>query len=84
MYMFTFIFNPHPRTLFFFYCFYGEKKGDKKEEGSIDWLRPVYAKTRDQTCNLGMCSDQELNLQPFGYGMMLQPTEPHRPGQFIY
>ena len=30
-----------------------------------------------------MCSDQELNLQPFGYGMTLQPTEPYWPGQLI-
>ena len=33
----------------------------------------------DWTWNLGMFPDQESNPQPFGYGMMLQPTEP--PGQ---
>ena len=27
-----------------------------------------------------MCPDWELNPQPFGYRMMLQPTEPHQPG----
>ena len=32
--------------------------------------------TRDQTCNLGMCPDQELNLRTFVYGTMLRPTEP--------
>ena len=37
---------------------------------------------QDQTQNLDMCLDLELNLQPFFffYGMMLQPTEPHCPG----
>ena len=29
---------------------------------------------------LGMCLDRESNPQPFGYGMMLQPTEPRQPG----
>ena len=32
---------------------------------------------RDQTCNLDVCPDQESNPQPFGYRMMLQPSEPH-------
>ena len=35
---------------------------------------------RDWSCTLGIYPDQELNLQYFGYGMMLQPTERHRPG----
>ena len=30
--------------------------------------------------NLGTCPDQESNLQPFGYGMTLQPTEPYCKG----
>ena len=46
-------------------------------ERSIDLLSSVYAWTKDQTCNIGICPDRESNLQPFGYGMMLQPTEPH-------
>ena len=35
---------------------------------------------RDQTCNLGMCLDQESNLQPFGSRTKFQSTEPHWPG----
>ena len=30
--------------------------------------------------NIGMCPDQEMNPQPFSYGMMLLPNEPHWPG----
>ena len=33
---------------------------------NIDQLPPIYALTRDQTCNLGMCPDQGSNLQPSG------------------
>ena len=39
-------------------------------ERSINWLPPVCARTRDQTCNLGKCP--ELNPQPFDYGMTFQ------------
>ena len=35
-------------------------------EKNIDWLPPVCTPTLDQIHNLGMCSDRELNLQPFG------------------
>ena len=34
-------------------------------ERSIDHLPPVCAPTKDQTCNVGMSPNQELNLQPF-------------------
>ena len=38
----------------------------------------------EQGLNLkpSMCSNQESNSQHFSYGMMFQPTEPHRPGLF--
>ena len=41
--------------------------------------------TRDWTHNLHICPDQESNQQPFGYGTMLQSTEPHwlGPGKFL-
>ena len=31
--------------------------------------------------SLGMCPDHESSWKPLGYGTMLQPTEPHWPGQ---
>ena len=37
----------------------------------------THAQTGDLTCNLGMCSDQESNLQPFSCG-------PSRPGLRIH
>ena len=40
--------------------------------------------TGDQTHSLGRFPDEELNPQPFSYGTMLQPTEPHWPGHNIY
>ena len=40
----------------------------------------IPAWTRDGTRHPGMCPEQESNLQPFSYGTILQPTEPHRPG----
>ena len=47
---------------------------------SIDWLLPRCAWTGDWVHMLGRCPDEELKSWPFGYGMMLQPTEPHWPG----
>ena len=43
----------------------GRGKGGGGEEGgerNIDWLPPVHAPTRDGTHNLGIYSDQGLNL----------------------
>ena len=65
----------------FFHCF-GREEGREKHrcerEASIGCSRTC--PTREGTCNLDMCPNQESNLQPFGYGMMFQPTEPQRPG----
>ena len=33
---------------------------------NIDWLPPIHAPTGDQTHNLDMYTDQELNLHTFG------------------
>ena len=33
---------------------------------NISQVPPVCPLTRDQTCSLGMCPDQDLNPQPFG------------------
>ena len=46
--------------------------------------RIVLAQMGNQTHNLGMFPDQELNLQPSGYEMILQPPEPHQPGGNIF
>ena len=40
----------------------------------------IHTRTGDRTGNLGICPLQELNLQPFPYGMMLQATQPQWPG----
>ena len=37
-----------------------------EREKNTYWLPPTDAHTGDQTHNLGMCLDQEPNLQPFG------------------
>ena len=50
-------------------------------ERNFDQLPPVHIQTGDRTHNLGTCSNQEWNLQPFGYGTMLQQTELHQRGQ---
>ena len=49
-------------------------------ERSIDWLPSTCTWTGDQTHNLGMCPDWELNAQTVGYGTTHQPAEPHWPG----
>ena len=51
-------------------------------ERNIDWLLPTCTRTRIKG-QLGMCPDWESKLQPFGYRMMCQPTEPHQPGLFL-
>ena len=57
---------------------------------NIDWLLPICTCTGDHTCsywdgtcNLGMCPELESNPQPFGYGMVLQPTESRQPGTIL-
>ena len=61
-------------------------------ERGIDWLPPLCPQTKVicvctwaemETHSLGMCPDWKLNLQPFGYRMMLQPMEPYQPRQMI-
>ena len=38
----------------------------REKQRNIDQLPPIHSLTRDQTHNLGLCPDWELNLQPFG------------------
>lgn len=40
----------------------------------------VHAPTGNWTRNLGMCADQELNLQPFSLWDNTQPVKPYQPG----
>ena len=49
-------------------------------ERHIHQLPPVRSLTRDQTHNLAVCPDQELNLHPFGVQDDDQPTEPPNQG----
>lgn len=71
-YMFyLFIFNPHPRICFIAFRERGSgREGGREREGerwarNVDRLPPVRTPTGDQTCNLDMCPERELNLQPF-------------------
>ena len=76
---FLFLFNPHPRTCF--QCFQRERKGAREtsmQERSIDRLPSHTRRTREHNR-----TDWESNLQFFSYGMTLQPTESHWPGQGI-
>ena len=63
-----------------------EKGREKERERNIDFLILVEdpTLTGDQTCNLGMCSDWELNLLCFDLWEDTQPSEPHLPGLFRY
>ena len=50
-------------------------KGERKRDRNIAQTgnRITHAETREWIHNPGLCYDKELNPQPFGYGMMLQP-----------
>lgn len=52
-------FFPQPRTVFFAFREREKKKNNVKEKYQL-------VMTSDQICNLGMCPEQEPNLQPFG------------------
>ena len=69
-------------------CMYVLGKGGRKRgteilmwEGNIDGFPPVHAPTGDQTHNLGMCIDWELNQWTFTLWDDVQPSEPHQSGQ---
>lgn len=54
------------------------RKREREGEKNINQLPPEHALTRDQICNLCMCSDWESKRQP----MISQPTEPRQPVHF--
>lgn len=86
---FYFIFFKKPSTEDMWYVLQilGRKEGGREKEReasvferNIDLLPPEHSPIGDATWNLDMCPDPASNLQPLRAGMMLQPTEPHRPG----
>lgn len=46
--------------------FWEREKGTRKKKININGLPPIRTLTGNQTYNLGMCPDQELNTQPLG------------------
>ena len=58
-------------------------RGEKDRERNMDSLLPVHALTRNWTHNLGMCPDQELNLQPFGVQDNAPTNSATWPGQLL-
>ena len=50
----------------FFIAFRERGRETSMEERNIDQLPASCTLSREQTHNLGMCPDKELNLQPFG------------------
>ena len=79
-----FFFNPHLRICLPILEREEGMEGGREREGetlmwerNINWLSLIYPGTRDWTCNLGICPDQELNLWPFDAQDYTQPTEPY-------
>ena len=66
----------------YFYWVFREREREiekKREtlmwEKNIDWLPPICALTRHQTCNLGICPDQNQTCNILVYRTMIQLTE---------
>lgn len=83
-------FNPFPRTCL---LIWRERVGGEREkdtqtsncESNTDQLLPIGAPNGNQTQNLDIRPDRELNSQPFGvYIMMFQPAEPTVQGNECY
>ena len=66
-----------------FFFFFRERGGgrEKDRERKIDQLPLVHTKTGDQTCNPGMCPENQTH-ELLIYGPMLKPSEAHHPGQW--
>ena len=65
----------------------GGQEGRERNINAREKHRLVASPThpdRGLNLQLGTCLDQESNLQPIGYRKTLQPTEPHRPGQYKF
>ena len=57
-----------------------ESERVRERERNINRLHALCTLTRNGTHNLGMCSDQGLNLQPFGVWDDAPTIEPPCPG----
>ena len=80
-----------PEDIFFFIFREGEREREKhrcqRKESTccfpyVPGAGIIHTHTwmKDRTCSPGMCPDQELNPQFFGYGKTFQSTAPHQPG----
>ena len=58
--------SPHLFLILIWGCLREKREIERKRKRNIYQLLPICALTGDRTYNLGMCPDQELNLQPFG------------------
>ena len=68
--IYTIFFNPHPRTCLL--ILKGREGREREREKNIDvrekhqLVASCTCPNCDQTCNVGKCPDQELNLRHFG------------------
>ena len=75
---------------FFFFLRFNlfSERGRGRERNIYVWEKQSAAShtpwTGDLACNLGLCSDQESNQQPFGLQAGTQSTELHQPRPFSY
>ena len=87
----SFFFKSSPQDIFSFLLERGEGREEGREKhrcrrgasfGCLPYaprLEVARTCTGDQTHNVGMCPEWELNPQHCSYRMTLQPTEPHWP-----
>ena len=66
MYIGKIFFKSSPKDIFFIDFRVRLGEGGAGRERNVSQLPPVLALTRDQTHNLSMCPDQELNSNTFG------------------
>ena len=75
VFAFFFIFQ----ILFISFLDQGEGREKERQKNINVWL-PLVLPTGNLSCNPGLCSDWELNRQPFGLQAGTQCTESHQPG----
>ena len=70
--------------LVFLIFIFREGKGGRKGEEHQCVVASQAPSTGDLAHNPAICSDWELNQQPFGSQACAQSTEPHQPGQDLF